>query len=127
MMNLDEAIKHCEEVAYEQDMKAGFETDNQTYTMSEVERERCKECAKEHRQLAEWLKELKDYKDKDMRFIYANPLDEAIRCAMCTNPIKSDRACDGGCKVDEQRYKNVIKAVNELIGEVNADGLEENS
>lgn len=63
MMNLEEAIKHCEEVAYEQDMKAGFETDNQTYTMSEVERERCKECANEHRQLAEWLKELKDYKD----------------------------------------------------------------
>ena len=39
-MNIDEAIKHCEEVAYEQDMKAGFETDYQTYTMSEMERER---------------------------------------------------------------------------------------
>ena len=58
-MTLEEAILHAEEVAYEQDMKAGFETDNQTYTISEEERERCKECAKEHRQLAEWLKELK--------------------------------------------------------------------
>ena len=61
-MTLDEAIKHCEEVAEEQDMKAGFETDYQTYTMSEEERERCKECASEHRQLAEWLRELKAYR-----------------------------------------------------------------
>ena len=61
--NLDEAIKHCEEVAYEQDMKAGFETDNQTYTMSEAERERCKECASEHRQLAKLLKELEAYRN----------------------------------------------------------------
>lgn len=122
MINLDEAIAHCEEVAEEQDMKAGFETDYQAYSMSEVERERCRECASEHRQLAEWLKELKAYKDKDMRLIYAYPLDEAIRCAMCTNPIKSDRGCDGGCKVDEQMYKNVMEAVNGLIVEVNADG-----
>ena len=56
-MTLDEAIIHCEEVAEEQDLKAGFETDYQIYTMSELERESCKECANEHRQLAEWLKE----------------------------------------------------------------------
>ena len=59
MISLDEAIKHCEEVAEEQDMKAGFETDNQTYIMSEMERERYRRSAKEYRQLAEWLKELK--------------------------------------------------------------------
>jgi len=58
-MTLDEAIIHAEEVAEEQDMKAGFETDNQTYIMSEIERKRCRECAAEHRQLAEWLRELK--------------------------------------------------------------------
>lgn len=61
-MTLDEAIKHCLEVAEEQDMKAGFETDYQTYIMSEMERKRCKECASEHRQLAEWLRELKKYR-----------------------------------------------------------------
>lgn len=59
MLTLEEAIKHCEEVAEELDMKAGFETDNQTYIMSEEERKKCKECASEHRQLAEWLRELK--------------------------------------------------------------------
>ena len=56
-------------------MKAGFETDYQTYTMSETERERCRECANEHRQLAEWLKELKAYriahwKLRDMDYEY---------------------------------------------------------
>lgn len=61
-MTIDEAIKHCEEVAEELDMKAGFETDNERYAMSESERDQCKECASEHRQLAEWLKELKVYK-----------------------------------------------------------------
>lgn len=62
-MTIDEAIKHCEEVAEEQDMKAGFETDYQTYTMSETEREKCRECANEHRQLAEWLRELKAWRE----------------------------------------------------------------
>lgn len=62
-MNLESAIKHCEEVAYEQDMKAGFETDYQTYTMYEEERKRYRECANNYRQLAEWLRELKAYRD----------------------------------------------------------------
>lgn len=63
-MTLEEAIKHCEEVAEELDMKADFETDNQTYAMSESERTELKECAKDHRQLAEWLKELKAVHDE---------------------------------------------------------------
>lgn len=109
--DLESAIKHCEEVAEYMENKEGYAFTDITYA----------EYASEHRQLAEWLRELKTYKDKDMRLIYANPLDEAIRCAMCTNPIKSDRGCDGGCKVDEQMYKNVIEAVNGLIVEVNAD------
>ena len=102
--SLDEAIKYHEEVAEEQEKKARKKNDG---TMST--RIKCEECAKEHRQLADWLKELKAYKDKDMRLIYANPLAEAIRCAMCTNPIKSDRGCDGGCKVDEQMYVNTFR------------------
>ena len=75
-MTLESAIKHCEEVAEELDMKADFETDNQTYAMSESERTEFKECVKDHRQLAEWLKELKavhdeidDANDEDEIFI----------------------------------------------------------
>ena len=65
-MTLEEAIKHCEEVAEELDMKADFDTDNQTYAMSESERTELKECVKDHRQLAEWLKELKERREQDV-------------------------------------------------------------
>ena len=48
-MTLDEAIKHCEEEA-EKYMEYGIETE-------------CYQCGKEHEQLAEWLKELKELRD----------------------------------------------------------------
>lgn len=63
-MTLDEAIIHAKEMAEDQDMKAGFETDNQAYAMSEAEREVYKMGAEEQRQLAEWLKELRERKQK---------------------------------------------------------------
>ena len=52
-MTLDEAIKHCEEVAEEKEQSVDIQGTNQKWVDS------CKECAEEHRQLAEWLKELK--------------------------------------------------------------------
>lgn len=58
MMTIDEAILHCEEVAEEQEKKARKKNDG---TMST--RIKCEECAKEHRQLAEWLRELKTYRE----------------------------------------------------------------
>ena len=44
MMTLDEAITHCEEIASSE----------------------CSECAKQHQQLSEWLKELKLYREKKL-------------------------------------------------------------
>lgn len=132
-MTIDEAIKHCEEVAEEQEQKAKDKRrleDNMVELYHSCggqgsadyrEAEACAECASEHRQLAEWLRELKAYRDKDMMLIYANPLAEAVRCAMCTNPMRSNSGCDGGCKVDEQMYRSVMDAVNKLIMEVKAD------
>ncbi len=58
-MNLDEAIKHCEEVAEskEKQIKNGdWEKDSLT-------ERNCIKCAEEHIQLAEWLKELKMYRE----------------------------------------------------------------
>lgn len=57
MLTLDEAIKHCEEVAEKNDKIAD------TFEYSLKTKSDCKECAYEHRQLAEWLRELKEYKD----------------------------------------------------------------
>ena len=52
-MTLDEAIKHCEEVAekYCEKVEEGLTADDF-----------CDSCASEHRQLAEWLRELKKYR-----------------------------------------------------------------
>lgn len=61
-MTLDEAIKHAEEVAYQKDLESGFDTDNERYAMTDNERTSCKKCADEHRQLAEWLKQLNEIK-----------------------------------------------------------------
>ena len=51
-MTLDEAIRHCEEVAERLESKNGYAYTDVT----------CEECAKEHRQLAEWLRELQRYR-----------------------------------------------------------------
>lgn len=39
------------------------------------------------------------------------PIDIIVRCAMCTNVMKSDRGCDGGCQVDEYLYEKIMKAI----------------
>lgn len=55
-MTLDEAIKHCEEIAQD--------NENLSHTLwDSKEKARCEDCASEHRQLVEWLKELKTYRD----------------------------------------------------------------
>ena len=59
-MTLDEAIKHCEKVADDQDWLAS------SYDDGSMGKKLCTECASEHRQLAEWLRELKAYKEKPM-------------------------------------------------------------
>lgn len=55
-MTLDEAIKHAEEVAER----------NEWFAKNCLESMQCRECAEEHRQLAEWLKELKRYRENDI-------------------------------------------------------------
>ena len=70
-MILEEAIKYCEEVTKENDDSA-----KEFYRISKLETHpdrklaedgyvECKKCADEHRQLAEWLKELKERREKD--------------------------------------------------------------
>ena len=59
MMDLESAIKHCEEVAEKNESEANFGFGNAC-----IDRSSCLECAKEHRQLATWLRELKAYRNK---------------------------------------------------------------
>ena len=53
VVTLDEAIKHCEEVHLKLTAKYIMNGDLD-----------CKECAEEHRRLAEWLKELQTLRSK---------------------------------------------------------------
>lgn len=72
-MTLEEAIKYCEEVAEKQRSRAHMHKDmmvfNQTIKHnSEAEyyeelMNECNNCAEEYRQFAEWLKELKAYRE----------------------------------------------------------------
>ncbi len=64
-MKLDEAIKHAEEVAeeHESDLKV-YENLGKDRELFKKEENNCKECGEQHRQLAEWLKELKQLREQ---------------------------------------------------------------
>ena len=65
MMTLDEAIEHCHEKA--KDLRTEADYLDAPYGMDTSERTDCLECAKEHEQLAEWLTELKQRREKDKK------------------------------------------------------------
>lgn len=58
-MELDEAIKHCEDKAKELRKEKRI----MALTGREQEWADCLQCAEEHEQLAEWLTELKAYRE----------------------------------------------------------------
>ena len=64
-MTLDEAIKHAEEVA-EENEKFCFKKNGKGGYFNEDTDWNNKKCAEEHRQLAEWLKELKQLREQGL-------------------------------------------------------------
>lgn len=110
-MTLDEAIKHCIEVAEKNDGEAEVydllaKNHNNTYEKLTASRfhSDCAECAADHRQLAEWLTELKELREqiqkakamlRDSSYtldIMCNKLSGTIGCEKCTyyNPETHD-------------------------------------
>ena len=61
------------------------------------------------------IKALEQEPCEDVMAIHTQGLAEGIRCAMCTNSIKSDRGCDGDCIVDEDMYKKVADTIRNHI------------
>lgn len=61
-MTLEEAIKHCEEVADSKERQVA----NGDWEKGVMTEHDCIECAEEHRQLAEWLKDYKRLKEQDL-------------------------------------------------------------
>ena len=69
MTTIDEAINHCEDVAYQNELLMKRYDDASGYNRSHNKKIRtdgaksCEQLTSLYRQLAEWLKELKTYKD----------------------------------------------------------------
>lgn len=103
-MTLEEAIKHCEEVAEAEERSAklhqrpdrGVKGSGKRYLS-------CIECAKDHRQLAEWLKALKEIWDSG-------------DCNDCRNG-----QCEWKPKLGQLVRFNCPHYVGVANGEVNAD------
>lgn len=74
-LTLDEAIKHCEEVAEQKEHDSITTTGD--YELDITMKEGCIQCAADHRQLAEWLTELKDLREENK--VLASECDRLIK------------------------------------------------
>ena len=78
MTSIDEAIAHAREVANEQKRRRGICVQND----SECDKfSACLKCYEEHEQIAEWLEELKAYKEnqhRSLRHMYEKGYNKAI-------------------------------------------------
>ncbi len=71
-MTLDEAIKHCKEVIIDNLEATRDCKSDDPFALA------CAKCADEHRQLAEWLKELKAYKEQSGDAISRNDVIDTL-------------------------------------------------
>jgi hypothetical protein len=69
-MTIEEAIKHCLDIADGQDKCAEI-------SVSKHAKERISQCAADHRQLAKWLRELKDL--REVNNVLINECDRLIK------------------------------------------------
>lgn len=53
--------------------------------------------------------------NEDVMTIHMQGLEEGIRCAMCTNSMRSNRGCDGSCVVNECMYREVMNTIENHI------------
>ena len=108
-MTLDEAIKHCEEIAdnFERTL-ARFDGDN-------VQKENTCACMNDHRQLANWLKELKAYKEGPQGDLISR---EALRKSL-EELKKSPWYCEHRDTIDgiasRQAQKETLQIVENII------------
>ena len=94
-MTLDEAIKHCEEVAFEQIEHAKSLKDSNKDKVIDVEENNCIQCANEHQRLAGWLKDYKRLLERESSNIcIAIPKnatnEDAIRAVFPDSPISTE-------------------------------------
>lgn len=92
-MTLDEAIKHCLEVAENNETKALRIGRQYEGTLLDREAKECRECAADHRQLAEWLQELKEMREQ-IGTAKAMLLDSSYTIDIMCNKLSGTIGCD---------------------------------
>ena len=115
MITIDEVIKYCEETAEELEEEAVKGCCDDTEIMDIfVER------AKEHRQLAEWLRELKIHREiHDVLLQTLVDFDLDICCEDLAYNEEEQRICEENC--DNQTKSCWIRWAKMKAREVNAD------
>lgn len=113
-MTLDEAIKHCLEVAEQEEQlsKTGKWFEGEDW--NEKARGQCAECAAEHRQLAEWLMELKDLKaEQNDQYVFIHELMSELEEAKRLLKLAVTCLNDGGCTKDCDVCTNLEDCIRE--------------
>ena len=136
MLSIDEAIAHARDVAEEQrkacDLAWVLDNPNNI-----------KKCAEEHKQLAEWLEELKDYRDKNKMVVrvdaenmdsikdkieelsryaenqYNKAIDDFVKAIVDRGLSSND---DKYCII---LYDNYLKVIKEIAEQLKEGGLNE--
>lgn len=102
-MTIDEAIKHCLEVAEQNETQADKIGRQLIGSAIDKYATDCRECAADHRQLAEWLTELKDLKNS-IGAVRLNNMTEALKL------MRAYKAENIAQKKLIAEYKRLLKA-----------------
>lgn len=125
---LDEAIKHCLEVAEKNEISAityksckEIKTNMYEKLTAEKAENDCRECATEHRQLAEWFKELKELREenKEAKRLLKSAINVLKIYRPCDDDICSECINHTRCYEDnyfEWKYLNTPE-LKKIIGE----------
>lgn len=100
MLDIDVAIKHCLEVAEDNETKALRIGQQYEGTLLDRDAKECRRCAADHKQLAEWLKELKQW-----RRVYG----------ICPSYEMCIPECKEGYNAQIAEYKRLLKLAIEDI------------
>lgn len=124
-MTLDEAIKHCLEVAEQNETQA--EKIGRQFIGSAMDKRAtdCQDCAAEHRQLAEWLTELKELRSLKTDYVFFKAevvklLKAAVEGYSFIGHITKDYACPAAiscsaCPMDEGKQCRIWEHADEAL------------
>ena len=104
-MTIDEAIKHCEEVANQNEFETRIYDELNRASDEEYRNNHC-QCAADHRQLADWLKELKERRTVKRGHWIEIDYGMFYECSECGNVREFERNFCSNCGADMRGDEN---------------------